>query len=399
MRKIVIAGGSIAGLSAARQLRESGFDGSINIIDADLLAPYRRPAVSKGILTGLHQPQDIVIAMPDDLDLTRAVGVRLTGLDLAGRAVLGRDEDGAAVRVDWDGLVIATGSQARPWALGDGFDNVHTLRSAADGVRMRETLAKAASVVIVGAGFIGLEAASAVRSLGIAATVVEVADVPLARVLGQELGRHLEQMHRDRGTTFHCGAAVTALEGTGHVEAVTLSGGQRVDADLVLACVGSEPSVGWLRSSGLDLRDGVICDSRCAARDGSVVAAGDVANWPNPLYGTRMRVEHWANAIDQGGFAARALLGEADPAGFSSAPYFWSEQCGTRLQSIGTTLGHDESVILARDGESLMIGYGRAGRLTGVAGINVGSAVLGFRGKVLAHTPLASLALESAVRG
>jgi NADPH-dependent 2,4-dienoyl-CoA reductase/sulfur reductase-like enzyme len=400
MRRIVIAGGSIAGISAARQLRKSGFDGSITVADADLHGPYRRPAVSKAILTGHSEPADIAIEVPAELALEHRTGVQLTGLDVPGRTVLGHDREGSPVRLEWDGLVIATGSHARSWALGNGFENVHALRSVADGLRMRETLSKAGHITIVGGGFIGLEVASAARSLGVEVSLVEAAEVPLAHVLGPTLGRHIEQMHRDRGVRIRCGTTVTGLHGSGLVESVTLSDGQRIDTDLVLACVGSEPALGWLRSSGLSLGDGIICDRSCTVGDdGSIVAAGDVASWPNPLYGLRMRVEHWANAIDQGGFAALALLGEADPAGFSSVPYFWSEQCGTRIQSVGTTLGHDDSLILSRgDGESMMVGYGRAGRLTGVAGINVGRAVLSYRAKILAETSLESLAAGLAVQ-
>jgi NADPH-dependent 2,4-dienoyl-CoA reductase/sulfur reductase-like enzyme len=391
IRAVVIAGGSIAGLSAARELRRSGFDGSIRMIDCDPDAPYRRPAVSKSILTAHHEPADIAVVVPAELDITSVGGVSLRALDPRRRVVLG-DADGTEVRFGYDGLIIATGSRARDWRPPAGLDGVYSLRSVADGMALRGPLAVAGHVVIVGGGFIGLEVASAARSMGVPVSVVEAAAVPLAHVLGRALGERLARVHRDHGVRLRCGTTVTELRGRARVESVVLSDGTEIEADLVLACVGSEPAVGWLRDSGLDLRDGVTCDRHCLVSGADqVAAAGDVASWPNPCFGRRMRVEHWANAIEQGTFAARALLGLAPEAGFASVPYFWSEQYGTRLQSVGVSAGHDEALVLRQSGEAMLIGYGHAGRVIGVAGYNVGSAVLRYRKDIERGTRLAEL--------
>ena len=395
--RIVIAGGSIAGITAAKELRKAGFDGTIHVLDRDPAAPYRRPAVSKAVLSANGQPGVVAIPVAEDLDLVRHSGASLESLDVRRRLVVGRRE-GERFEIGYDGLIIATGAKARPWPIARGLGRIFTLRTLADATGLRAALAATQHLVIVGAGFIGLEVASVAREAGTRVTVVEMAGSPLAHVLGPDLGEHIAAMHRARGTTIHAGVTITEVHGAASVEAVTLSDGRRLDADLVLACVGSAPEVSWLASSGLDISNGVVADHRCVVDGGAcIVAAGDVVSWHNPLYERRMRVEHWANALEQGAFAARALLGIAPADGLSSVPYFWSEQCGTRLQSIGTSSGHDETVILSQDGESMAVAYGRAGTLTGVAGIGVGSAILGYRPLIEQRTALISLAERNLV--
>jgi NADPH-dependent 2,4-dienoyl-CoA reductase/sulfur reductase-like enzyme len=177
-----------------------------------------------------------------------------------------------------------------------------------------------------------------------------------------------------------CGAGVAGIEGHGRVERVRLTDGTVLEADLVLAAIGSAPAVDWLASSGLDVARGVRCDSGCAVEGApGVVAAGDVASWLNPLYGRTMSVEHWTHAIQQGSFAARRLLGCADPEGFASAPYFWSDQFDFKLESFGSTAGHDEARIVDHDGDGVIVAYGRAGLLVAVAGLNAGRRLHAYR--------------------
>jgi NADPH-dependent 2,4-dienoyl-CoA reductase/sulfur reductase-like enzyme len=167
------------------------------------------------------------------------------------------------------------------------------------------------------------------------------------------------------------------------VEDVTLSDGRRLPADLIVVSVGSAPAVGWLRGTGVDVSDGIQCDHTCAMiGQQDVVAAGDIASWYNPLYERRMRVEHWTNAIEQGMYAGQRLLGVHDPQGFTSAPYFWSDQYGIRLQSIGSASGHDEAEVLLEDGERLVVAYGAAGRLVGIAGLHSGAMVMSYRSMI-----------------
>ncbi|GAA1000118.1 FAD/NAD(P)-binding oxidoreductase [Acrocarpospora macrocephala] len=390
MRSVVIAGGAIAGLSAARELRRAGFPGRIQVVDQDRRGPYRRPEVSKGLLEGRLGLDSVATPWPADLNVDRILGVRLTGLDLAARTV--QVEGGA---VPFDGLVIATGCAARRSPY-EAMAGVHTLRSADDAERMRPELAAAMKIVIVGAGFIGLEVASVARKLGKSVTLLEAAEIPLARVLGDDFGEHIAGTHRAHGVDLRTGVTVAGVTAgaSGRVSSVELTSGETVAADVVLVAIGSEPATGWLRDSGLDLSMGVVCDETCAVADG-VVAAGDVASWINPLYRRRMRVEHWTNAVEQGAYAARRLMGTHDPTGFASVPYFWSDQYGVKLQCVGSTLDHDQYAVLDDSDGRFLVAYGRAGRLVCVAGMNAGAAVMKHRALVLRAVPLAEVAAAS----
>lgn len=397
MENIVIAGASIAGLSAARQLRKSGFTGAVTLVDRDVRDPYRRPEVSKGLLNGKADSTSIAVKWPDDLSLARVTGARLTGLDIAARYVTADTKDGSVV-LPYDGLVIATGVDARRSPFTPELAGVHTLRNVEDAHHMAGALRDASSVAIVGGGFIGLEVAAVAREMGKKVTVLEASPRPLGRVLGNVFSEHMSSLHRDRGIDILCEATVAEIAAGPDraVRGVLLGDGRFIDADIVLVAIGSAPSVDWLATSGLDLTDGVRCDATCAVEGATgIVAAGDVASWWNPLYNSRMRVEHWTNAIEQGTYAARRLLGDHDADGFSSAPYFWSDQHGMRLQSIGTTIGHDRVDVLDHDGDRLVVAYSISGRVTCVAGINAGTAVMSFRRQVLAGADANSLRMPA----
>ncbi|WP_101829571.1 NAD(P)/FAD-dependent oxidoreductase [Frankia canadensis] len=394
MRQIVIAGGSNAGLSAARELRRAGFDGRVVLLDADAQSPYRRPEVSKGLLSGKLDEGRVAIEWPGNLEVERLMGHRLVRLDLGRRQVEAIRADGGDVQVPFDGLVIATGARARPVPFGPRLPGVHTLRSVEDARGLRKDLREARRVVIVGGGFIGLEVAAVAAELGQDVTVVEKDKVPLGSVLGASFGAYVTALHRSHGVRIVTGGSVAGLVPgpSGRVAGVRLVGGEPLAADVVLVAIGSLPGVDWLIDSGLDVTDGVRCDRTCAvAGADGVVAAGDVAAWWNPLYSRLMRVEHWTNAVEQGAYAARRLLGLHDPAGFVSAPYFWSDQYGARLQSIGSSLGHDAALTLESDGPKLVVAYARAGRLLSVAGIHASAAVMGHRSQVLSRISIEDL--------
>ena len=388
MERIIIAGAATAGLSAARELRRCGFGGSIVMIDQEHHGPYRRPEVSKGILDGHLDADGIRIRWPEDLELERIDGHRIVAAEL-GRRTVTCQAGSRTVQLPYDGLVIATGSTARRSPLTGPKEGVLSLRSLDDGVRLRQALREARCIVLVGGGFIGLEVAAVARTLGLEVHVVEAAELPLGTVLGRRFAHHLAGLHRDRGVNIHCGVTVTSVDGAGRVEGVTLSDGRRLPADIVVVSVGSTPAVGWLGGSGVDISDGIQCDRTCAmiGQDG-VVAAGDIASWYNPLYERRMRVEHWTNAIEQGMYAAQRLLGVHDPQGFASAPYFWSDQYGMRLQSIGSASGHDEAEVLLEDGERLVVAYGAAGRLVCIAGLHSGAMVMSYRSMITQRTSM-----------
>jgi NADPH-dependent 2,4-dienoyl-CoA reductase/sulfur reductase-like enzyme len=393
MDRILIAGASIAGVSAARALRTGGFEGKIQMVDLDARTPYRRPEVSKGLLDGHHTDESVAMPIPETLEVEQLLGLRLHDLNLEQRTVeVLRDHE--AEILPFDGLVIATGAMARPSPFDPSLRGVHTLRNIHQATLMRGDLAAAERVVIIGGGFIGLEVAAVARTLGKSVTVVEATDVPLGHVLGVRFGNHLADMHRVRGVNLVTGASVTGLESRpdGAVDSVALSDGRQLPADVVLVAIGSAPSTEWLAASGLDVTSGVVCDTTCAVEGTEdVVAAGDVASWINPLYGRRMRVEHWTNAIEQGTYAGRRLLGSHDPGGFRSAPYFWSDQYGMRLQSLGSTQGFDEASLLDHDGDKMVVAYGLEGKTICVAGINAGTQVMRYRKAVLERAELGAL--------
>jgi NADPH-dependent 2,4-dienoyl-CoA reductase/sulfur reductase-like enzyme len=395
---IVIAGASLAGLSVARELRKLGFSGVIQLVDPDDDAPYRRPSLSKGIVTGKQQPDDIRMPWPDELELVRVNGTAMSGLSIDDRIAHGVGPDGTPVEFPYSHVVIATGATARSATFTGPSHDIVTIRDMAEGIAVRARLATSERIVIIGGGFIGLEVAAAARSIGKDVTVVEMAPVPLAHAVGLELGQHLAQIHASNGVEILCGVGVSRILGDDIATGVVLDDGQIIEADLVVAAVGSVPNVGWLADTGLDLSAGVICDHMCVpvgsiGEDGvvSVVAAGDAASWFNPLYERQMRVEHWTNAIEQGTFAARHIMGREDEAGFSSSPYFWSEQFDLRIQSIGSTWGHDEVVVLDRDGDKLIVAYGREGTLVAVGGVNTGAILPKYRPLIDVRAPLASV--------
>ena len=236
-------------------------------------------------------------------------------------------------------------------------------------------------VAVVGAGFIGAEVAATARERGLEVTMIEALPVPLGRVLGTEVGNVCADVHRDHGVDLRLGVGVDGFEGHGRVERVNLSDGTSVDADVVVVGIGVIPNTEWLESSGLTLDNGVVCDETSLAAPG-IAAAGDVARWPNRLFGETMRVEHWDNAIDQGQHAARRLLAsdnEAQP--YTPVPWFWSDQYDRKIQLAGRAAPDDEVRIITGSTEERRFAalYGRAGRLVGVLGFNRPRHVMKYR--------------------
>ena len=330
---IAVVGASLAGLSAARALREQGHAGRIVVIGDEVHAPYDRPPLSKEFLAGTASVDDIALGSPDDeaLDLEWRLGRRAVGLERSARAVL--MDDGTEVRAD--GVVLATGARARRLPGSDGLAGVHVLRSLDDAMALRADLAAGGRVVVVGAGFIGAEVASTARHLGLDVTVVEAQPVPLAGPLGAQLGAVCAELHGDHGTRLLTGTGVAGLLGTDRVEAVELTDGTRLPADVVVVGIGAVPDTGWLAGSGVALGNGVLTDERCATNVPGVVAAGDCAAAWSVQAGEHVRVEHWTSALEQSATAAATLLGRASPRP-APVPYFWSDQYGARVQFAGS---------------------------------------------------------------
>jgi NADPH-dependent 2,4-dienoyl-CoA reductase/sulfur reductase-like enzyme len=328
-------------LAAAGTLRREGYDGTLTLVGDEPHAPYDRPPLSKQILTGEWSTGQLPPRPRADLDalgLDLRLGTAATGLDMTDRAVCPADGS----RVPYDGLIVATG--VRPRRL-PGDAGSHVLRTLDDALVLRERLKPGCRLVVVGAGFLGAEATAVAWKLGCEVTLLEPAPVPLAHAVGTEVGQVSAQAHLDHGVELRTGVTVTEVTDGG----VRLADGELVEADEVLVAVGSLPNTEWLAGSGLRVGDGVLCDEYCAAAPG-VYAAGDVARWDNPLFGTSMRIEHRTNAAEQGMAAARNLLTAPDACRpFAPVPYFWSDQYDMKVQAYGCLRGRDEVAVV--DGE------------------------------------------------
>ena len=368
-----MVGASLAGLRAAEAMRAEGYDGRLTIVGDELHPPYDRPPLSKELLAGLWEPDRLALtpADADELVAEWQLGRRAVGLDLAARTVA--LDDGR--HLPFDGLVIATGARARtlpgrPDAV--ALPGVHVLRTLDDCLALRAAFdAGPSRVVVVGAGFIGAEVAATARGRGLDVTLVEALPVPLARVLGDEIGAVCADIHRDHGVDVRLATGVERFDGAGRVERVVLADGSVIDADVVVVGVGVTPNSDWLVASGLPVGDGVLCDATCSVAPG-VVAAGDVARWPNETFGEEMRVEHWDNAQSQGAHAARRLLHGPSAGPYAPVPWFWSDQYDRKLQLSGRAGGDAEvRVVDGSLAERRFVAlYGRAGRLVGVLGMN-----------------------------
>jgi NADPH-dependent 2,4-dienoyl-CoA reductase/sulfur reductase-like enzyme len=380
LRTIVIVGASLAGLRAAETLRHEGYDGRLVMLGDERHLPYDRPPLSKELLAGEWEPDQIALRKQpyDDLDLDLRLGRRATGLDVAGRSV---EIDGDE-HLDFDGLVIATGARPRTLPGTPPLDGIFVLRTLDDCLAVRARLDARPRVVVIGAGFIGSEVAATCRGRGLDVTVLEMLPVPMVRAVGPVIGDVCGQLHRDHGVDLRCGVTVAGFEGRERVERVRLSDGSALDAELVVVGVGVVPATDWLEGSRLTLDDGVVCDETCLAAPG-IVAAGDVARWPNPLFdGESMRVEHWTNATEQGVAAARRLLAvDSAVEAFAPVPFVWSDQYDVKIQVVGSI--HTDDEVVVADGSfaerRFVALYGRDDRLLGALGFSRPRLVMQYR--------------------
>jgi NADPH-dependent 2,4-dienoyl-CoA reductase/sulfur reductase-like enzyme len=368
-----VVGASLAGLRAVEMLRRSGYDGQVTVVGAETHRPYDRPPLSKQVLAGEWAPERAALDQgdldADDPDIEWRLGVRAVALDVAARAV--ELDDGSVLTTD--ALVIATGAVPRELPGTDAMAGLHTLRTLDDCLALRADFdATPRRVVVVGAGFIGAEVAATARQRGLDVTLVEALPVPLGRVVGDRIGAVFADIHRDHGVDVRLGVGVAAVEGGSRVERVRLGDGTVLDdADVVVVGIGVRPATDWLEGSGLELADGVVCDAACRAAP-AIVAAGDVARWPNERFGETMRVEHWDNAIAQGEHAARTLLAGDAAEPYAPVPWFWSDQYDRKIQFAGRAAPDDEVAIVdgSLEERRFVALYGRAGRVVGVLGMN-----------------------------
>lgn len=379
MKRLVVVGAGLAGLRAAEEARARGFDGELTLIGAEAHPPYDRPPLSKEALLAPAAP-DTTLRSRDELEAGLALTLRL------GDAAVGLDTGAGAVRlasgdaVAYDALIIATGATARKLPAADALDGVVTLRTVDDSRRVRAGVDAGGPVVVVGAGFIGSEVASAARARGLDVTIVEAAPTPLVRAVGDGVGGLLSGLHERNGTHLITGVGVAGIRGAGRAEEVVLDDGRVLPASLVVVGVGADPACGWLDGSGLEVDGGVVCDSTLRASAPGVFAAGDVASWINPLFGRRMRLEHWTSALDQAVAAARAAVtGDAVP--FETVPYFWSDWYGSRIQFVGVPTGDRVEIVenSLEDEGRLVALYSDGDRLMGALAVGRSSRIMKLR--------------------
>ena len=381
MTRAVIVGASAAGLSTAEALRRRHFDGDIVVIGEESGDMYDRPPLSKQVLCGEWDETRALLfprARLDKIGAELRLGTRATGVDLDARSIRLADGDS----VSYDELVIATGVRPRPFpGPGAEGEGVFMLRTLDDSQRLATAIRRHPHLLIVGAGFLGLEVAATARKLGAEVTVIEPISEPLASRLGQYTAGRLIELHRSSGVEIRPGVGVASImRPDGAVGAplagVQTSDGELIEGDIVLVAIGCVPNVEWLQGSGLDLTDGVGCDSACQAAP-HVWAAGDVARWYHPGLRQSLRLEHRMNASEQGAIVAANITGETRR--FAPVPFFWTDHYATKVQLAGVIpAGAVERSELEAD-DSFVRTFWSEDRLVGVVGWNAAKAMMPFR--------------------
>jgi len=332
-RTFVIAGAGLAGATAAEALRSEGFTGHVVLLGDEPERPYERPPLSKGLLLGTAERDTVHVHRAGwyaEHDVELRTNSAVVDLDRAAHRV--RLADGEQIR--YDKLLLATGAAPRTLPIpGIDLDGVLQLRTLADSDQIAAAVTDGTRLVVIGAGWIGLEVAAAARTRGAEVTVVETASLPLQRVLGDRLAAAFADLHREHGVVFHFGARTRELRGAGRVSHVVLDDGTVLDADVVLIAVGVSPNTALAERAGLRVDNGILVDSTLRTDDPDIFAAGDVANVDHPLLRSRVRVEHWANALHSGPAAARAMLGRTD--GYDRLPYFFTDQYDLGMEYAG----------------------------------------------------------------
>jgi 3-phenylpropionate/trans-cinnamate dioxygenase ferredoxin reductase subunit len=340
--RVVIVGASHASAQLCAGLRQNGWSGGIVLIGDEPSLPYQRPPLSKALLAGESTVADLLIRKPEFYEKEQVVfrQARVTRIDREAETV--DLDDGETV--GYDQLVLCTGARPRPLDIpGADLAGVHYLRDAADTDAIQGTLATATRAVVIGAGYIGLEAAASLRKLGIDVTVLEVAERVLQRVTAPEISAFYDRVHREEGVDLRVGVGVAAIEGDGAVSGVRLADGDLIAAELVIVGVGVVPNVELARDAGLTVDNGIVIDAHGRTDDPHIFAAGDCANYFDARYDCRLRLECVSNAVEQAKSVAATICGK-DKA-ISALPWFWSDQYDLKLQIAGLSTGYDEIVL------------------------------------------------------
>jgi 3-phenylpropionate/trans-cinnamate dioxygenase ferredoxin reductase component len=343
-----IVGGGLAGAKAAEALRDKDFDGHVVLFAAEEHLPYERPPLSKEYLAGKKELGDFTTvssAWYRDHNIELQLGTEVSAIDPKGRTL--SLPDGSTVH--YDKLLLATGSRPRRLPIpGADADGVHYLRTVDDADALNSVLTEGSSLAVVGGGWIGLEVAAGARVRGVNVTVVEMAELPLMGALGREVGEVFAALHREHGVDLRLGASVQEITTAGgKATGLKLGEGSTVEADAVLVAVGAAPNTTLAEQAGLALGDGgVLVDSSLRTSEPDIFAVGDIAAAEHPLFGTRIRTEHWANALKQPAVAAAGMLGK--PAEYTELPYFFTDQYDLGMEYVGHA-PHYEKVVFRGD--------------------------------------------------
>ncbi len=394
----VVVGANLAGGRAAQWLRQEGFDGKIILIGAEPDPPYERPPLSKEYLRGDMSRERLFIATSEayrEQEIELRLATRATSINPSERSV----ELESGERIGYDKLLLATGGHVRRVSVpGSELEGIHYLRTVADSERIAAEVQPGRRLVVIGAGFIGAEVAATARTKGLEVHVLEMAPVPLGRVLGEELGRIYAEIHRDHGVQLHTGEAIERFEGAKRVERVVSSSGRTIDCDFVVVGVGIEPATELAREAGLEVENGIVVNEYCETSAPDIYAAGDVASFYHPLLDTRLRVEHWSNAQNQGITAAKNMLGKQKA--YDDIPWFWSDQYDLNMQYIGHAPRWDE-IVLRGDvaGRSFTAFYVEGGRLRAALAVNHQRDIRASRELIKRGAPVSADALRDEARG
>ena len=378
---IAVVGASLAGLRTVEALRREGYEGRITVIGAEDALPYDRPPLSKQFLTDDWDEDKLALARDgvEGLGADWRLGCAATSLDAKARRLALAD----GTNVEADAIVLATGTRARRLPFGQDLAGVIELRTLEDARALRSSLADAKRVVVVGAGFIGMEVAASCRKKGLEVTVVEPLPAPLIRGLGKTLGERVARTHRDEGVEFRLEVGVEGFEGEGRVTGVVLAGGDVVPADIVVVGVGAAPAVEWLDSAGLEIDNGILCDATGATGVEGIYALGDCARWENPRNPERPRIEHWTGAVEQSGVVAKQIVsGDAEP--YAPIPYVWTDQFHLRIAMAGEVADDAEMHVVMGELEAdqFLAIFARDGQVVGAVGFKRPRQLNGLRRKM-----------------
>jgi len=389
-RKIVVIGGGPAGTWAAIAAKKQDPGADVTLLTSEYCEPYEKPPLSKAVLTGKARIEDALIAGPKGVTghgVVLACNSNCTAIDRAGKtAVLGNGE-----RVPYDALVIATGSTVRiiP-SLPPDMPGVHYLRTEAHARSLKFALERAKALAVVGAGLIGLEAASSARELGVDVVVIEAAPRILARVTDEETGARMHRAHRERGVDIRVNTSLTGVKAGRDGRIELTAGGDTVHADLVLVGIGAAPDTRLAAAAGLSLDSGIVVDEFCRTSDPAIFAAGDVVRFPGP-HGLA-RLEDWRHAQDQGAVAGRNAAGDAEP--YRPVPSFWSEQYDLYMQGVGWSMPQSRTAVRRALPGNSMLSFGLDGDLVVAAlGINAQRDIATVRRLIERRIPVSATEL------